>query len=64
MRERHQSTLRTKSGYLQDCTCLGICDFLADKSKFDLRMSESLAYPEKKSTITNILKTYTSSCRM
>jgi hypothetical protein len=63
MRERHQSTLRTKSGYLQYCNCLGICDFLADKSKFDLRMSESLAYPEEKSTITNILRIYTSSCR-
>jgi hypothetical protein len=54
----------TKSGYLQDYNCIGICDFLADKSKFDMRMSGSLAYPEKKSTITNILRTYTSSCRM
>ncbi len=64
MRESCPSTLGKKSRYLQDGNCLGIRDLLADKSKFNLRMSRSPAYPEKKSTITNILKLYTSSFRM
>jgi hypothetical protein len=64
MRESCPSTLGKKSRYLQDSNCLGIRDLLADKSKFNLRMSRSPAYPEKKSTITNILKLYTSLFRM
>jgi hypothetical protein len=64
IREICPSTRRKKSRYLQDSNCLGIRDLLADKSKFNLRMSRSPAYPEKKNTITNILKPYTSSFRM
>jgi hypothetical protein len=51
IRESCPSTLGKKSQDLQDSNCLGIRDLLADKSKFNLRMSRSPAYPEKKAPL-------------